>query len=453
MRETSAASHVIVNGTVQGVGFRKKVIAAARERNLTGWVANRKKGAVQAHLEGDPADVAHVVARISSGEFGKITFVTTFSVETIGYRSFSSYKHQKAKQLLENDEFTKKITSALHLAQKSYAECAVALAQDAAQTSKTLTASTINNSNRIFQAIPPNHITRDFSRTHVRSQINTFSSSFAAEIWSHSQIRTIRRKKLGENTPEDTLNKKLNAARFVERIGYRVPVTLQSNVPMNEVIFKPRTVVKPVSSATSHGAFSIMSENEIHDLGRARVLSSFDATRAAMQEYLDDARFQKVDNDAWLVEELIDDGQGQRPNDIKMLTFYGKVGLIQEEMKMPTRYCYYNRAGARISTGRYEDKAFEGNGFSEADIEMAEQISLKIPAPFMRIDFLKSGDGAVFGEFTPRPGNWFEFDPPTDRWLGKCFVEARTALDHDIRSGKTFVEYNDFVAEIKQQQA
>jgi acylphosphatase len=52
---TSVVRHVIVRGTVQGVGYRAFVERNAHERGLAGWVRNRRDGSVEAVLSG-PAD-------------------------------------------------------------------------------------------------------------------------------------------------------------------------------------------------------------------------------------------------------------------------------------------------------------------------------------------------------------------------------------------------------------
>jgi len=49
--------HVVVNGFVQGVGFRLAVERAARSRPVAGWVRNRPDGAVEAVFEGEREDV------------------------------------------------------------------------------------------------------------------------------------------------------------------------------------------------------------------------------------------------------------------------------------------------------------------------------------------------------------------------------------------------------------
>jgi acylphosphatase len=48
---------VMITGKVQGVYFRAETQAAAKQRNLLGWVRNRPDGSVEALLEGDEPSV------------------------------------------------------------------------------------------------------------------------------------------------------------------------------------------------------------------------------------------------------------------------------------------------------------------------------------------------------------------------------------------------------------
>jgi acylphosphatase len=56
------AKRLIIEGDVQGVGYRDWLIATARKIGLAGWVRNRKDGTVEAVLAGD-ADAVEEVAR------------------------------------------------------------------------------------------------------------------------------------------------------------------------------------------------------------------------------------------------------------------------------------------------------------------------------------------------------------------------------------------------------
>ena len=61
---------VVVNGHVQGVGFRYSVVRLARQHGIGGWVSNRWDGAVEAVLEGEPDAVERLVRFMSQGPRG-----------------------------------------------------------------------------------------------------------------------------------------------------------------------------------------------------------------------------------------------------------------------------------------------------------------------------------------------------------------------------------------------
>lgn len=61
------ALHVIVEGRVQGVGFRAHVERAARERGLRGWVRNRSDGSVEAVFRGEEEDVQSMIVACHRG--------------------------------------------------------------------------------------------------------------------------------------------------------------------------------------------------------------------------------------------------------------------------------------------------------------------------------------------------------------------------------------------------
>ncbi len=59
--------HMIVTGTVQGVGFRSWTRKQARTLLLTGWVTNREDGTVEIVAEGKKADLLQFVSRCQHG--------------------------------------------------------------------------------------------------------------------------------------------------------------------------------------------------------------------------------------------------------------------------------------------------------------------------------------------------------------------------------------------------
>lgn len=54
--------HLIITGRVQGVGFRFYMERKAREFGVTGWVRNRRDGAVEAVVQGTTGAVEAMIA-------------------------------------------------------------------------------------------------------------------------------------------------------------------------------------------------------------------------------------------------------------------------------------------------------------------------------------------------------------------------------------------------------
>ena len=61
------ALHVIMEGRVQGVGFRAYVEREAKTRSLKGWVRNRSDGSVEAVFMGDEEDVQSMIVACHRG--------------------------------------------------------------------------------------------------------------------------------------------------------------------------------------------------------------------------------------------------------------------------------------------------------------------------------------------------------------------------------------------------
>ncbi len=61
------AAHILVEGLVQGVGFRAWVMQEAIGSGLTGWVRNRRTGAVEAVIAGDVQVVGAMLEQCRRG--------------------------------------------------------------------------------------------------------------------------------------------------------------------------------------------------------------------------------------------------------------------------------------------------------------------------------------------------------------------------------------------------
>jgi acylphosphatase len=63
----SRCVRVLIEGRVQGVGFRYWTERVARELGLTGWVRNRRDGSVEALFSGSADAVAEMLDRAREG--------------------------------------------------------------------------------------------------------------------------------------------------------------------------------------------------------------------------------------------------------------------------------------------------------------------------------------------------------------------------------------------------
>lgn len=72
-------AEVVVNGLVQGVGYRYFVLRRARALNVTGFVRNLPSGEVMAVIEGEPHEVDELFNAMKIGPFG--AHVTKFTID------------------------------------------------------------------------------------------------------------------------------------------------------------------------------------------------------------------------------------------------------------------------------------------------------------------------------------------------------------------------------------
>ncbi len=86
MNEELKRAEFIVNGFVQGVGFRFFVYRKARELNLTGFAANLYDGSVRVVAEGRKCDLELLYELLKSGP-------SRSDVESV-LIDFSDYKHE-----------------------------------------------------------------------------------------------------------------------------------------------------------------------------------------------------------------------------------------------------------------------------------------------------------------------------------------------------------------------
>jgi len=68
--EEPLSRRVIIEGFVQGVGYRHFAYHAARRLKLSGWVRNRADGTVEALISGPPEAIEAALAELRRGPRG-----------------------------------------------------------------------------------------------------------------------------------------------------------------------------------------------------------------------------------------------------------------------------------------------------------------------------------------------------------------------------------------------
>ncbi|MGP5191737.1 ATP-grasp fold amidoligase family protein [Vreelandella alkaliphila] len=201
-------------------------------------------------------------------------------------------------------------------------------------------------------------------------------------------------------------------------------------------------VIKPFGGAGSNFVYLVFDQNKVFSVKNG-VWLKFEDVLEELKAGINKKRI----IDDWIVEEMIFEDIQVPARDLKFYCFYGKCALVLEIKRSPDLlHCFWLPDGSIADTGKYKDSSFIGEGFLKEQIKQAEMISKNIPSPYMRIDFLKSSkspDGMVFGEFTPSPGTYEEFNVQYDTYLGHFFAEAEASLFDDLYNGKKFDALNN----------
>ena len=81
-KDATLTRRIVVEGFVQGVGYRDFTRRAALRCKVSGWVRNRPDGAVEAVVQGAPANVEALIAEMRRGPRG--AEVTALKVDDMG---------------------------------------------------------------------------------------------------------------------------------------------------------------------------------------------------------------------------------------------------------------------------------------------------------------------------------------------------------------------------------
>jgi hypothetical protein len=298
---------------------------------------------------------------------------------------------------------------------------------------------------RLLESVSEQMPSVELSEAFVRQSATVGAELKSAASFRDCLTRATRRRQLSGFRNELALNSKARGYRFARALGISHPRQLTRALKLDDIELQPNTVLKPTNGSSSNGLFIVLDERLIEVKSGKTV-----ASEKELREKAKDLMTQKViKRNRWVLEELIADVDGDRvtpARDLKFYCFYGKLGFVLEvDREEGGRYCEWQPNGERADTGRYRNQQFQGNGFTDEQAELALSISEQIPAPFMRIDFLRSSNQFVFGEFTPRPGQYNAFNAEFDRYLGEHYLAAEALLHQDLINGKSFNAFKKVV--------
>lgn len=294
------------------------------------------------------------------------------------------------------------------------------------------------NCNELLSFLEPQHITHEQLRRVERAGLNLArGASFRRNMIEQSEAR-----KLGVLRPGWLLDNKSRAYDFVDAVGVRRPSSSGTTHAFDDIDPKPATLVKPTRATGSRGVYAIRELDQIQHLRDGRQFDSWNQVASHANRLMSPKKARPLP-DRWLVEELIVEEDGRFAGDLKYYCFFGEVLFVQESRRdAGLRVAFWTRDGLPLRTGRYEDVPLDDAiGSTEEQLAVVSSLSRRIPVPFMRIDMLRSSDGLVFGEFTPRPGHFDEFNDHLDRQMGEAWIRAEAAIVEAVLAGDTFPEF------------
>ena len=143
-------------------------------------------------------------------------------------------------------------------------------------------------------------------------------------------------------------------------------------------------------------------------------------------------------------EELLDDGSGGPPVDVKVYSFYGEspVALLRRVDEHggsgAAAHRFIDPHGRDLVEeyrGKPTDPSIPVPASCGEIFDLASRVSLAIRVPFSRIDVYDIHGRIVFGEVTPRPGGPQWLGDDLDVSLGDAWERAQVRLWADIANG------------------
>jgi len=199
-------------------------------------------------------------------------------------------------------------------------------------------------------------------------------------------------------------------------------------------------VIKPNWGASSRGVLVLHRESDsvfVNLFDEARLTQ--DEIRARLHRDVQLSGRGSVED--LLVEESMAVG-GVLAQEWKAFTFYGQVGLIQQNVRSDGEILSksYSREWKDLGDVWIQRRAVSSLPLPlapEKILEAAEAISLEIPTGFIRVDLFETQDGdVILGELCLTPGGERYYRNGLDRTLGRMWEEANVRV---LSDGKTLI--------------
>lgn len=286
----------------------------------------------------------------------------------------------------------------------------------------------------ILRNIAREHLPDEVLRIH-RDEVS-LGPSLRAEIAVQRQLVRASEKTGGHSPGSPALTQRGHGRSFAAKLKLPVVPLLQRNVPWAQIHPAANTVIKPVRGDDAQGVFLVFAEGDILELSTGERFSGWQKLRRRARQVES-----HVDTRRWTVEEMLQCPGGGPALSLQFLTFYGEVALVRETVADQGTTCWYDREGNVVRPCATDGGTHSGGGIPAGAVEKAEQISRKVPAPFLAIGALSSEDGLYYGEFNTEPSGIHDFTLAADRILGQRHIEAQARLYADMLGGTAFSVY------------
>lgn len=275
--------------------------------------------------------------------------------------------------------------------------------------------------------IPENIVSKNYFKDYL-----PYLSSFTSSLSEYTLFRNRFYERSGYII-ESIVDDKFNAIKLAYSVKIPSVKIYKNNLEKKDLNINSdidNIVLKPTNGHTSKDVFIITNNEIISVENRNRI------THSDLKLRIEKSIFKR-----WMIEEYVtSELLGGIPYDVKVFCFYGVVKLILviDRNNSKLRYDWLDENFSRVNTGRFNDSLFNSEFKDQKAIDYAKIISLEIPTPFLRIDFLYTGENLYLGEITPRPGHFHEFNYEYDNLLGFNFVDAQARLISDLMCEKSF---------------